>query len=332
MIAGLRKEIISNFFYRFSVGLYAYNKHYLSLIFKDSSLVPKHAAYVCPLCIKHFIVIGPSGETGWSSEFSLDHFPPESVGGFQTALVCKECNNNAGKDYDFSLQQKMDRMSFDNKIPNSKIKIKSVISDVTGRYPGFFSIRDDGEIEAVLKPNLKMHSPFLDNWIHSSKENMDWEATITIPIPDETKISNALLKTAYLFCFDKWGYEFAYSIGAEKIRNVLKNSDSYPAKIPFSWVIESIKENNINSFPLGVCEIQKPTDCKSFVVNILLVNKETNYKEIACILMPNPEDTCWDRLSAVQNILNDNTKIEVSMDHVKEGGYKHSWERLLANT
>lgn len=332
MIAGLRKEIISNFLYRFSVGLYAFNEHYLSLIFKDPSSVPKHAAYVCPLCTENFIVIGPSGETGWSSEFSLDHFPPESVGGFQTALVCKQCNNSAGRDYDFSLKQKMDRMSFDNKIAKSKINMKSAISDVTGYYPGFFTIRDDGEIEAVLKPNPKMHSPFLDNWISSSKEKLDWEATITIPIPDENKVSAALLKTAYLFCFDNWGYEFAYSSGARKIRDVLKKVENYPTKIPFSWVIESIKERNIPSFPMGVCEIQKPSDCKSFVVNILLINKETNYREIACVLMPNPEKTCWDGLAILQDKFDKQDKIEVSMEHVKEGGYKVAWERLLEKT
>jgi hypothetical protein len=55
--------------------------------------------------LKSGIIVEESICLGLHAEFSLDHFPPESIGGFQTLLVCKKSNNEAGKLHDFSLKQ-----------------------------------------------------------------------------------------------------------------------------------------------------------------------------------------------------------------------------------
>jgi len=79
--------------------------------------------------LKNGIIVEGSIGVGMHDEFSLDHYPPESGGGFQTMLICKKCNNEAANLYKFSLKEKIYNMAFNNKvpkaslIPNSKITI-----------------------------------------------------------------------------------------------------------------------------------------------------------------------------------------------------------------
>jgi hypothetical protein len=44
----------------------------------------------CPICLKFFT-------RDMISELSLEHVPPEKVGGHVRTLTCKTCNNSAGK-------------------------------------------------------------------------------------------------------------------------------------------------------------------------------------------------------------------------------------------
>jgi hypothetical protein len=48
--------------------------------------------YVCPLCTDSYFYVGRNEILG-NAEFSLDHLPPESVGGTFKVLSCKKCNN-----------------------------------------------------------------------------------------------------------------------------------------------------------------------------------------------------------------------------------------------
>jgi hypothetical protein len=52
--------------------------------------VPVNDIYICPLCATNYFVNTKLGIQG-SSEFSLDHVPPESLGGKFTVLSCKKC-------------------------------------------------------------------------------------------------------------------------------------------------------------------------------------------------------------------------------------------------
>jgi HNH endonuclease len=49
--------------------------------------------YGCPLCLRLF----PRDQI---DRLSLDHVPPESVGGKLKVLTCEECNNTAGAELD----------------------------------------------------------------------------------------------------------------------------------------------------------------------------------------------------------------------------------------
>src|SRR3954454_153888 len=100
------KEILDQHFRYLTFSLFQFPEKYYHLIFKKDAVVPKHVAYLCPLCVNNFIILLEQGLIP-STDFSLDHFPPESVGGTLKLLTCKKCNNDAGRLYEAELVKKM---------------------------------------------------------------------------------------------------------------------------------------------------------------------------------------------------------------------------------
>jgi len=331
-------KVIATHLLKYFYSLKNFPEKYNHLFFSDIDKPPTHFAYLCPLCLVNGVLLESSISIGWHSEFSLDHFPPKSVGGFLETLVCKKCNNDAGGKYESELKEKMKQMSFNNRIFSSSLVGKAKINGVPGSYTSQLSIGADGKHEISLKPNPKAHTPLLDKFIEDSKRNFTSSIEVTMPIANEIKVSKSFLKAAYLFCFDYWGYEFVFSKTGEMIRKVLRDEIQYPAFTPTFWLREAIEISDTRFTPLGLCYLQKPKDCKCFVVNMLLEDNETNYKNLASVLIPNPTDTGWDDLKRIQDIFNDKfDKIEVSFAHVIDfsivenvvDGYAQSWKKLI---
>ena len=111
------KEILLKHFGYFGQSLSKFSDKYQKEIFKESNNIPQHAIYFCPLCLKNHIIALESG-IYYTSEFSLDHYPPQNVGGKDTILTCKTCNNNAGT-YEVELEKKMDYEALKNYSSNS---------------------------------------------------------------------------------------------------------------------------------------------------------------------------------------------------------------------
>lgn len=309
---------------------------YLNLFFTDPINPPEHFAYLCPLCLKNGIIFERGVGIGMHDEFSLDHYPPKSVGGFQTMLVCKKCNNEAGKHYDFSLKEKIQNMAFNNRVPFASQKTESKITDVVGIYPSKLIINSKGETEISLKPVKKIHAPYLDKFMKYSKTNLNYKIELTFKTPNETKVFKALLKAAYLGCFELWGYDFVFSATGQIIKNALNNEAEYPVKNIFFWIGDSIRESKINDFPLGVCYLKAPVEFKAFAVNIRVIDPETGYGNIAVILIPGPNGKDWENLKHIEEIITNNPTTNVTVAHVTENilnkniidGYQKSWELL----
>jgi hypothetical protein len=344
MDTSIPKEIIASHFNQYYPSLSQFPQNYLRLFFRDVNIIEQHLAYLCPICLCEGIIFAPSLGLGMSSEFSLDHFPPESVGGFLKILVCKKCNNDAGGLFEKSLKEKMENFSFNNGIISAQQMAKAEILDhsgnkiIPGRYTTKITISEDKMTEISLKPKSKDKIPLLDKWIEDSKTNLNYKIELTVPLADENKVSKSFLKAAYLFCFHSWGYEFAYSTTGENMRKVLKGEAEYPCKTPTLWLRDSIELNRIQYTPLGLCYLQRPLECRCFMVNMMLEDKGTGYKNIASILIPNPTPTGWEELKQVQAIFDTQPGLmDISMAHVTDftvrdrvlDGYNKSWEKLV---
>jgi hypothetical protein len=334
----IKPEVLKSHLLTFFKSLKNYPDKYLHRFFVDTTNPPEHFAYICPLCIVNGIIVENSIGLGMHSDFSLDHYPPESVGGFKKILVCKKCNNDAGTLFDFSLKEKIQQLAFFNRTPDSALKSKFIATDLIGNYPSQMTIDNDGNIEISLKPNPKMHAPFLDRFIEYSKDNLDYKIEVTQKIPDEKKVSKALVKTAYLTCFDMWGYEFVFSNTGEMIRKFLSDECEYPVLNPSFW-LGNIAKTEVERMPLGLCYLKQPIEWRSFVINICLQHEESGFSEIASILIPGPLKEDWENLKDIQNLLNENPVATLSIAHVTENlindnifdGYTKNWQLLNEN-
>jgi hypothetical protein len=133
----LNEKRVAYFVKRYSMSL----RKFEGGINENNGNADRQIAYLCPLCLKAAVII-VDGVVQHESEFTLDHYPPESVGGNQTVLACKDCNGNAGKDIDYVLKNWLEDQAVVNNIPGSRIPISFAFKDTPGYYKGV--IKRDG--------------------------------------------------------------------------------------------------------------------------------------------------------------------------------------------
>lgn len=324
--------LIEHFSKYFGKSLFFYPKKYLSLFLNDG-LIPDHAAYLCPLCVTNFIVVLPNeNKVLATSNFDLDHYPQQSIGGKNSILVCKTCNNEAGHDFEYDLKAHLQLLSFENHALSQKVKVKNIIPNV-GRFNGQLWKNESGNWEVILKPNESIKIRPLDELIDSMKISIGQEFQITLPLPNDTHIKKAFLKTAYLYCFAYWGYEFAFSKAGVLLRDVLSDKAEYPMNIlPLKF-----DRKNMSAFdkiPIGVCYISNPLVLKSFVVNIKLEDKKTGVENIYPVFIPNPTDAGIEALNDIQKTLDSQFKGDISITPLNSKlnetplAYSQTWQEV----
>lgn len=323
-----KETLLQHILSYFDNSLWHFRNHYLKLFLNDGDLIPIHKAYLCPLCISNFILIlREEREVKATSDFDLDHYPQKSIGGNNTILVCKSCNNQAGHNFEFALKKHLELSSFGEKGSSHKVDIKSSIPNV-GNFKGLIWKNENDQWELSLKPDEKVKIKPLDEWMEHSKKSFDWSIHITIPTPQDTHINKAMLKSAYLYCFALWGYEFAFSKTGELIREVLSGKAEYPmAVLPLKFNQSS---PNFTRMPRGVCFISYPEELRSFVVNILVKDKSKGLEAIHPVFIPNPSITGIDELKKIQRLMNEKITGEINMVHLN--GILHSTPYAYSQT
>ena len=205
------------------------------------SFVPDfEEGYVCPLCFNLFEI----DALGYSSSnpLTFDHNPPQSLGGKRGVLTCKECNSVAGHKLDSQLLLRLEEMDFSNFSPNSKARTTlrndnyKVASDFSVDGKGSLKINIDRKNSNPLHAdnifsnsiyNYKAYDPFLKG--HGLFESgWNWRVKFDMQMPmrsDERCAEIALLKIAYLYAFEKFGYGFLINPNLYKIREQILNPD-----------------------------------------------------------------------------------------------------------
>jgi hypothetical protein len=293
-----------------------------SLVFSPDTKPPSpENVYVCPLCTtKYFYVI--DNEIYGNSEFSIDHLPPESIGGKFKVLTCKKCNNDSGAN-EAELTTLLDFGSVPNKRSKSLFPITYVINKETGeKFKGIVSSAN-GQTEISFNEKAKQYNNNLKRFLSEMHSGNMPNLQLFISSPDLDKIGKALLKSAYLACFVWWGYEFIYSKNAELLRRVLSNELSYPTRIPTVWH-ESKKE----ILPKGMSILSKNGIKKAFLFALELKGNAGDF--MAAILIPNPTQTGWHELSELDKYVKakDLTEFECLTipEIVIRGGYTNAWK------
>lgn len=260
--------------------------------FHHNNLTPVDLVYLCPLCLKN--KIGVIGEyVHYDDEFTLDHFPPKSVGGKNTVLVCKTCNSTTGDEFDFSLKRWLQTQCFNKKIPNSRIPVKLELQDTKGKYNGHLVLEKPGSLKWDI-PDY----PLVKEWFQKISQGLVAEKTITYyPVKMEL-VHKALLKAAYLYSFFIWGYDFVYSETATRIRSVLfKNETHVLSNLGIFFHM-----NNQNP-PEGLCYVYKPVELQTFMINMKLASEDVNFECAVSVLIPGADADNWRQLKVYQPII-----------------------------
>lgn len=114
--------------------------NFTNMVFKDG--------YICPICLKLFLLENIEDKSG--NYLTIEHVPPEQLGGKLILLTCKECNSNGGDDLDSHLLNRLLELDFQHRIPGSETDTRFTIGG--NEMAGTFTFQNDGSVEIDLHP------------------------------------------------------------------------------------------------------------------------------------------------------------------------------------
>lgn len=171
---------------------------------------------VCPICGDPFEDI---------NMLTLEHVPPLSIGGKDIVLTCKNCNPKAGHSVDAELsnQKKINNFFIKTEKPTkAKFNILGIQLNtyVTTAEPMKL------EIKFALKNNNPEAIQKFENLAHNMIINNSWDKCkfqITPNVSVDQRLANiGYLKSAFLLCFAKFGYRYAFHKKLHDVRLQIK--------------------------------------------------------------------------------------------------------------
>jgi len=281
-------------------NLYSANlKNYLDAIGRND-LDPTNQAYICPLCYRPFPV-SQLEDTGQDNYLTMEHNPPESMGGRDNILTCKECNNTCGAKLDVLARDLLVMESFLFS-PNATIAAKFLINGnpIKGR------VKKVGAGKGVI-PNPKSNPKAYQLLKQSLEEGTPIKIEHTLTSPEWSDYSLAMLKIAYLQAFELFGYHFADLGNAVPLREVLQGKAAYP--VPNNGVIDIFAEDAM----AGINIVIEPAELKALILTIPLrfTHDQNIVRKNVPIVLPAPFQGGYELLENHKSRLNTNVNIRM---------------------
>ncbi len=198
-------------------------------LLKDEGLIDielkYERTYICPICLNQFeendLVSSPN-----KNFLTEEDAPPAKLGGSRIALTCKECNSKAGHQIDNHLIHRL--RNLDDKYYLNSTEQQRRVKFENSSIGGTLTPKGNGIIEIVHKP--KNNNPkLLDKFIYALKNKSIGQLLNLEPRYKNVKddcVERALLKTAYIITFSKFGYIFILDEYYDTIRDQIKNVNS----------------------------------------------------------------------------------------------------------
>lgn len=206
----------------------------LNFLIENKFVDQKKNIYLCPICLE------PHEKLNQDNPLTLEDAPPKSLGGKTIILTCKRCNNTCGYEIDSHLTHRLRDLDKLKLLPNSSSEIKIELDGHTIRG----KINIDENNKQTFTFGVKNNNP---NVLHEVMANAVGKPLEPYLIPrkvDEENLQFALLKTAYLMAFARFGYSLildsSYDIVREQILN--PNKRIYPNNF---WM---------TNFPFEICD------------------------------------------------------------------------------
>ena len=231
--------------------------------------------FVCPLCFRYFFKDETIRKT--NPLVSIEHIPPEKMGGHKITLTCAECNSRAGSQLDSHLINKMRTDAFLKGVKGTQVDTKININDIID-INGIALNSDAGNVSIIGIPKKSNPSEI----IKLSKIDKSNLQTVSIDFSigfKQGSLEASLLRIAYLWGFSVFGYGFILNNYLSPIRHKINN----PQEESFSH-IKIIYNLKIADEFLGINLLSIPENLRSFCIIFDL--KEKNQKTRYGVLLP----------------------------------------------
>ncbi len=279
---------------RYSQSLQYVSYERRGVFFHDNDNKPVHLVYLCPICLINKVGILSPEEFRSDDEFTIDHFPPSSVGGKQAVLVCKTCNSKAGADYDYSVKDWIQEQAFVNAVPGSQFPVSMEFDGIQGKYKE--SLVSDGQVLSFSLDRFARY-PNVNKFLNELQVK-PFRTNLQFKSADMKLLYRALIKAAYLKAFYIWGYDFIYTATGMKMRDVFFND------MPHILTNYGVFFYTDVFPPLGLCYTYEPVNLQTFMLNFTISDIATNYTSGVSVLVPGPHINDWENLRNYQPTIN----------------------------
>jgi hypothetical protein len=329
-------EEVEKYLLKYFFSLRQYPDRYVPVVAEWCNKEALHLAYLCPLCLQNFLYY--ENETlHYSSSFSLDHFPPQNIEGKNEILVCKACNNKAGHDYENSFWEQVLLEAFSRNVPSITIKGKSEVDKVRGWVHTNVGISND-KSRTIQIPEKQGHRfpKLTEEEFNTNNFGKGFKMNIKFDQVNDRKAIKAIVKTAYLYCFEYWGYSFSFSFAGQMFRDVLSDKTTYPVTVPTKWIDSLLEINQSVKIPTGLVYLKKPKDMMAMFVNIPAEIKTAGYSCVIPLIIPSPDDENFQEMKRVQQMLDADQVQQIEMYNMPfelkmavPDPYSRTWQELI---
>lgn len=186
--------------------------------------------YACPICLRPF----PSSALDGNGELTIDHVPPEAIGGRTMVLTCRDCNNAAGRRLDHELAALHENIDFVEGTSNGPIRGRLKFDEFSFNVTIEQSIHG-GKAEITPKLNdPKAVQSFVEHvkMLQNSKYPGEMEFGLSPSkqfSPGRAELS--LLRSGYLIAFATFGYTYILHPALNMVRQQLNDFDTFYLQI-----------------------------------------------------------------------------------------------------
>lgn len=178
--------------------------------------------YICPLCEPPRGFRAAALDTG---ELTLDHVPPDKLGGRLLVLICRDCNSRAGSELDHHMLTQEQILHFARgtmEIPLAGVGLELADRHLTTR------LLAQGDTVRLQGPPSRHQPPGLRSAIDAELAQLSrgaapkhYEMRLNFPPHDSVAAAIGWLRAAYLIAFAAFGYRYAFRSDLRPVREQL---------------------------------------------------------------------------------------------------------------
>jgi hypothetical protein len=234
-------------------------------------------AIMCPICM---VLYNRKGlDQTVENPLTIEHCPPEELGGKPMLLLCKSCNNTAGSELDIRLMEYLNVKPFNEQQAEGRVMLKN--STFKG---GALDVRGTMELKRIDANSFYIDLKATDTYRKNRFDNILKADKIEITYkPHETPslhiVHTALLKIGYLLAFAKLGHPFIFNGNYDGVRRQISNPSE--TVLPIKGVIMN------TSLGVGLHLISEPKPFIGFAVVFELTYN--GKKDVHAVLLNHPD-------------------------------------------